>query len=365
MTLSLSATDLVRVEDTMRELLTPISEEPAGTWRARIARSVGALLGADQAVVCLEIDGSGSLYHGEGPWLDAALRDYEAYYQRLDVGLWERRSALGLEVFHRDDLYDRPEFFRTELYNDWGIPNRILDVLAMGFEVEGVLPFASVHLLHNTDAGPGFGERGRNLLRLLLPAFKAGVHSHRRYAACRMEILSLLDRLPQGVRMLNVHGQVLHESPRLVQLLAEQPERTQLDHALVAAGHVAIRLLHRASGVTPRQVDALCREVRLGGSRYRLGATILNEALLGRPAVLLWLEHAAAWPLSDAILRLYYGLTPREAEVSRLIAAGHSTDALATALGISRHTVRRHIENIFRKLGVHGRAAIGAKLRAE
>ena len=52
------------------------------------------------------------------------------------------------------------------------------------------------------------------------------------------------------------------------------------------------------------------------------------------------------------------GLTPREQEVARLIAAGHSTKSLGAALSISCHTARRHTERVFAKLGVRGRVEL-------
>ena len=55
-------------------------------------------------------------------------------------------------------------------------------------------------------------------------------------------------------------------------------------------------------------------------------------------------------------------LTPREAEVLRLVAQGHTNGEIATQLVISRTTVRTHLENIFSKLGVHTRTAAVARL---
>jgi DNA-binding NarL/FixJ family response regulator len=54
------------------------------------------------------------------------------------------------------------------------------------------------------------------------------------------------------------------------------------------------------------------------------------------------------------------GLTTRELEVLRLLAAGRSNRQIASALVISEHTVARHVQNIFRKLDVSSRAAAGA-----
>ena len=55
-----------------------------------------------------------------------------------------------------------------------------------------------------------------------------------------------------------------------------------------------------------------------------------------------------------------HGLTPRELEVLRLVASGKSNREIAAALVISEHTVARHVQNIFTKLGVPSRTAAGA-----
>jgi DNA-binding NarL/FixJ family response regulator len=54
------------------------------------------------------------------------------------------------------------------------------------------------------------------------------------------------------------------------------------------------------------------------------------------------------------------GLTGREVQVLRLVATGLSNQEIATALVISEHTARRHLQNIFAKLGVSSRAAATA-----
>ena len=44
----------------------------------------------------------------------------------------------------------------------------------------------------------------------------------------------------------------------------------------------------------------------------------------------------------------------------RLVAAGLSNQEIATALAIGEHTVRRHLQNSFAKIGVPSRAAATA-----
>ncbi len=55
-----------------------------------------------------------------------------------------------------------------------------------------------------------------------------------------------------------------------------------------------------------------------------------------------------------------HGLTSRELEVLRLVAAGHTNRAIASQLVISEHTVARHLQNIFAKLGLASRTAASA-----
>jgi DNA-binding CsgD family transcriptional regulator len=54
------------------------------------------------------------------------------------------------------------------------------------------------------------------------------------------------------------------------------------------------------------------------------------------------------------------GLTAREAEVLRLVAAGHSNKEIAQRLALAQKTVARHVSNIFVKTGVSSRAGATA-----
>jgi ATP/maltotriose-dependent transcriptional regulator MalT len=84
---------------------------------------------------------------------------------------------------------------------------------------------------------------------------------------------------------------------------------------------------------------ALAEFVKLGA----LPDAVRVERLLGRA------------PDDDA-----HGLSPRELEVLRLLAAGKSNRQIAATLVISEHTVARHVQNIFGKLRVSSRAAATA-----
>ncbi|MGW6393995.1 LuxR C-terminal-related transcriptional regulator [Streptomyces sp. NPDC055103] len=71
-------------------------------------------------------------------------------------------------------------------------------------------------------------------------------------------------------------------------------------------------------------------------------------------------RRAAALLSGGKRRRLPGGLTAREAEVLRLVAGGGTNKDIAQALVISEHTVSRHLNNIFAKLGVSSRSAATA-----
>jgi PAS domain S-box-containing protein len=48
-------------------------------------------------------------------------------------------------------------------------------------------------------------------------------------------------------------------------------------------------------------------------------------------------------------------LTPRQLDVLRYVASGHSTENIAKKLGISTETVRNHVRGLMGRLGVHTR----------
>ena len=64
--------------------------------------------------------------------------------------------------------------------------------------------------------------------------------------------------------------------------------------------------------------------------------------------------------MEEQISRL--GVTDRQAEVLSLIARGRTNAEISAELQISVSTVKRHLENLFERLGVRSRGALTALL---
>ncbi len=106
--------------------------------------------------------------------------------------------------------------------------------------------------------------------------------------------------------------------------------------------HVCISLNRTGPDFTPAAVDLLTRLRPLLTRRIaRLAANRANQLAVG---------EGAAWPgRAD--------LTPRQEQVLRLVASGLTDAAIGHRLGCSPRTVDKHLEHIYRRLGVSCRAA--------
>lgn len=99
-------------------------------------------------------------------------------------------------------------------------------------------------------------------------------------------------------------------------------------------------------------------------------ATAIRRAHRGEPLhrpaeVNRALQTMRARSKADAELgRRIERLTPRELQILELMADGTGTDAIANDLGMSRHTLRTHTQNILTKLAVHSKTeAVVAAIR--
>ena len=72
------------------------------------------------------------------------------------------------------------------------------------------------------------------------------------------------------------------------------------------------------------------------------------------------LDLARAETLRGAASSNGAGLTARELQVLRLLAAGETNRAIASSLVLAEKTVDRHVSNLYAKLGVSSRAAATA-----
>lgn len=158
----------------------------------------------------------------------------------------------------------------------------------------------------------------------------------------------------------------------LVDRLIGQIATVEGDWGAAQAALDAAEAAARAGDLAPElalvllaQADlAAARGGRAGAAeeRHKLAAALaLYERLENRPEASRVRERLAlSEQPSRAATTLPAGLSAREAEVLRLVAAGKSNREIARALTLSEKTVANHIANIFAKTGADNRASATA-----
>jgi DNA-binding NarL/FixJ family response regulator len=121
--------------------------------------------------------------------------------------------------------------------------------------------------------------------------------------------------------------------------------------------HPAVILL---TGSCDEQVwDAYGRDVLDGIVNKACAFGVLEEAIrrvaIGERVVEGWSATSDRTTESRPVVE---SLTGRELEVLRLVVQGLPTRTMASHLGVSTHTVRTHVQQVLRKLGVHGRGKV-------
>jgi DNA-binding NarL/FixJ family response regulator len=123
---------------------------------------------------------------------------------------------------------------------------------------------------------------------------------------------------------------------------------------LTGVGGDALGLLGLRAGAA----GFLSKEIELESLPRVLRSTLDGEAAISRKLAMRLVQHYRATPSGGPGLRpVRSDLTSREWEVLDLLSGGASTDDVARTLVLSTETVRSHVKNLYRKLGVSSRAA--------
>ncbi|MFI7014031.1 LuxR C-terminal-related transcriptional regulator [Streptomyces sp. NPDC050164] len=344
-------------------------------------------LGLQQCMACADLERAAE-------WTDAAMRwcaampaenNYRGLCRvhRVEVlalrGSWPEAVAEALRTCEELLPYERR--IAAEAFYVTGEIQRHRGELAAAEEA-----YARAHEL-GRDPQPGLAllrltqGRAQAAAAMLRPALAghegtpwAGSLGRCRLLAAQVEIALALGRLEEARAAAGELDELAREWQR-----RRGSVTTPLDASAAAAGGAvafaerdpdrALPLLHRALALwLGLDVPYEAAQVRMAlaavdrtagdeeGARMELRAARQTFQRLGAVPD----SRRAAALLASARRREAGGLTEREIQVLRLVAAGRTNRAIAAELVISEHTVARHLNNIFAKLGVSSRAAATA-----
>ena len=306
------------------------------SWLAFLAAARGAWAEAEASLDQAQTSLAGAASARPSAFLHQ-VRGYLAY-QRAEFPQAEDHFRTALEIFqHKDPLEHQLCFGMLGLTHlargDRALAERGLaeQGILLGQLRAGSLPFASAA---STLALLAAGLKDQDRIAALLPGLQACSGQHHWF---------LVDRILAA-------GEVL------------LGEFDAAAHHLDCAESVA-----RAEGLLPELERVLRARAALVSEVGRQGATHASAALRDQASDVSRSLRLASRPPADvqqasplSAPPASAGLSPREAEVLRLVAAGLSTRRIAQQLALSQHTVAKHLTSIFAKLGVENRAAAAA-----
>jgi DNA-binding CsgD family transcriptional regulator len=250
-----------------------------------------------------------------------------------------------------DSLPD-PAFRRSALYAEYYRRIGINHVVALPVHVEGGRLVSFVL----NRARREFSDRDCALLDAL--RFQLAAEYAAQEARLRSQrTLAQLNDVLVGVGM----AVVVLDRDRRVRRASELAVRWLAYAGLGAAIRSGERLSERIDGWLRTRLEPSWAMIDSGPLELATAAHTLRLHLLhGDGTLTLVIERTV--PVGAPALRRSYGLTVREHEILRWLAAGKANAQIASILGIRLRTVHKHLERVFRKLGVENRTA--AVLRA-
>lgn len=260
-----------------------------------------------------------------------------------------------------------------ELHSLEGLYQNFLRLLSLEDQICAFLPNVtpvSWHQLLQVEASlvgvsisrsqRSFTERDRLILNLLRPHLFQAYCNVQQYQQLQTDLDQLQQSLNHlGVVILDALGQVQSIAPQAIKWLETYFSKPTCTAHL--PDHLWSWVKHQITELTKTpDLPKSCLPLRIQQS----GKELVIRLVIEQPGerYLLLLEEQTPSPMNSLAL---LGLSQRETEVLACVMQGKENKAIATQLSINVSTVRKHLESIYSKWGVHSRTEAIAQALAK
>lgn len=211
--------------------------------------------------------------------------------------------------------------------------------------------------LYRNAGAPDFAEDDATLMAQLSPVLAAGF----RGAILVSGLSQAADDDAPGLVLLDSHDRIRSITPAAERLLCGLVEVGIASAGRLPSAVYAVAACARiaADGTDTGTSVARVRARTTSGEWRVLHGTQLTDASDDTTAVII--EHGRPAEIAPLIVAAY-GLSERERQVTRLAVLGLSTEEIGNRLDVSPLTVQDHLKAIFRKVGVHSRKELVARI---
>ena len=194
-----------------------------------------------------------------------------------------------------------------------------------------------------------FTERDRSILNLLRPHLSQAYFNAQRFRQLHQNAYQLQQSLDcLGTIILNTEGRVISIAPQVIIWL--ETYFTKSSCCTQLPDHLWSWVKHQVNGLGHKSdLAQVCQPLRIQQNERELTVRLVLESDL---RYLLLLEEQALSSFNSLEL---LGLSHRETEVLKWLMQGKDNKYIAIQLTIKVGTVRKHLENIYLKLGVRSR----------
>jgi DNA-binding NarL/FixJ family response regulator len=171
----------------------------------------------------------------------------------------------------------------------------------------------------------------------------------------RMRVHLTNARLTQSARIaLDSAGQFLIATDRTGQLKWATPQAQELFASAALDARWQYEVLQTELAPMFAHVSSRDKGIVIKAGTKAIEVRYISEAH-GDEHLLRLIDHER--PSDEQIIKAAFELTERESEVLIWLARGKSNAEIAIILGVSPRTVNKHLEQVFRKLGVENRTS--------
>ena len=174
-------------------------------------------------------------------------------------------------------------------------------------------------------------------------------------------LAAALDEINEGAVFLNPEGQLTWHNRAFDKLLVDNRE----GHLLVAAVIESAADFYQDSFASRAHGEhTSVRDMVIGKIEHEIHCTLMPEGMLGEESYVLCVvkRSASRWSSYEEHLRQTWGLTEREAQVAVECLKGNKNLEIAERLRISVETVNKHLDKVYQKANVRGRAELASRL---
>lgn len=297
-------------------------------------------------------------------------------YIGIDPWSHELKNQQQGRFYDADHIVDRKVLYRSQIYQE--VFKEIDIEYGCGLSL-GTQDYRLQLAFHASKDQGGFNTK-LHYLNSLAPHILKSIHLNKDFSTLRAKTNSLsqlLDLSDKALFLVNESLHVIYSNAKADMLLQDQtdiriksskltfPRKVQakIDHSIINHIHAAqgVGLKHPDSQfVLYDALDEPCLKVDI--STISGGDQLLGYQYQSAMAVIKVEKVFKTLVIDPALLRHFYGLTPKEIQLIEYLIQGMGLKEIATALNRGLHTQKDHLKSIFLKTNTHSQQALITKI---